>query len=218
MRRFLWTALASLLLLWVAGSPGHSATISVGDGFDYETISAAISNATDGDILLVAPGVYDTTRGESFPLRPTAAIAIRASSEDARPVIRTEHISRTFAFDNIDSATLEGLEITPGELTAFQIRSSTVTIRNSKTSNENAGQPQGLIDATDSVVELVGCQISHFLDMRNGSTISCTRSRLILKDCEFLTSTRTVGFGLLIRGDRCPEVILENSSFREMQP
>ncbi|MCA9427285.1 MAG: DUF1565 domain-containing protein, partial [Candidatus Omnitrophica bacterium] len=115
MRRFLWTALASLLLLWVAGSPGHSATISVGDGFDYETISAAISNATDGDILLVAPGVYDTTRGESFPLRPTAAIAIRASSEDARPVILTERLASTFFFTDIHSATLEGLEIIPGE-------------------------------------------------------------------------------------------------------
>ena len=129
MKVFIWTVWLSPLFILVADLPGHSATIPVGKGFEYETLSAAISAANQGDVLLVAPGVYDVTGGESFPLTPQVALTIRGSSSESRPTIRADVTPTVFFFYQLDAVILDSLEVLVGRGAAFRISSSTVEIR-----------------------------------------------------------------------------------------
>ena len=50
------------------GNDGSSATDEGGGVGPFQTISAAIAVAMDGDTVHIAAGTYDTALGESFPL------------------------------------------------------------------------------------------------------------------------------------------------------
>jgi len=212
-----WTVWTSAILLWVAGNSADAATLSVGRGLEFETLTAAIEDATDGDTLLVAPGVYDSTGGEVFPLRPMASLTIQAASPESRPVINIGLFARLLSFDGIKAATLQGVEVSTGIHSALVIRSSTVTIVDSSFRNSGPRLEGGLIDASDSDVGLIGCEIEYALDGRYGSTILCQNSRLRLKKCILKTRTQTVGFGIWIYGNYCPEIVLEDTIFYESE-
>ncbi|MCG3197315.1 MAG: hypothetical protein GHCLOJNM_01800 [bacterium] len=70
-----------LVLLSLSGST-EARTLSVGTGGEFDTLSAAVTASSTGDVIAVAEGVYDGTRGESFPIQFTHPIRITGPTEN----------------------------------------------------------------------------------------------------------------------------------------
>ena len=216
MNWILWTGRINLLLLWVAASSGHAATLSVGEGLEYETLSAAISNAATGDVLLVAPGVYDTTRGETFPLIPKAAITLRASDPGARPVIRGDGFTSHFIFDEIDAATLEGLEMYHAAASSVRIDSTTTAIIHSIIRDSRGSPGGGAIWAEDSRLDLIRSEITGNRSTRRGMAIRGTRCRLNIVECSIDGNPpENYLSGDIVYLEDCAELNLRKSTFEE---
>ncbi|NCC53694.1 MAG: hypothetical protein EOM20_21150, partial [Spartobacteria bacterium] len=75
-----------------------------------ETIAAAISVATDGDVILVSNGVYTL----SSVLTITNAITLRSANGPESTIINAGGVRRAFWIGNVSGATLAGFTITNG--------------------------------------------------------------------------------------------------------
>ncbi len=215
MKWALWTGCLGVLLLMVVDHPGHTATISVGEGLQYDTLSSAILDATNGDVLLVSPGVYDSTRGETFPLTPKATITIRAASEQTRPVIQVTSIQSVFLFSAIEGATLDGLEIHTGSRTGIQIQSSTVEVLHSRIQNNTKTLGGEVFQVSDSHLSLEGCSLEMNISSGRSGGIICTRSKLSLTDCEIHADAQNSVLGAAIFAELCPEITFRNTTLRQ---
>lgn len=104
-------------LLYVFGVPGgHTWTWHVPD--DLETIKEAIEYyACPGDTVRVAPGVYDTSSGEIFPISFfMSGVVLMSDSGPQATIIDGNSTGRVFACDNLDSTTvIAGFTITGGD-------------------------------------------------------------------------------------------------------
>ncbi|MCA9427512.1 MAG: DUF1565 domain-containing protein [Candidatus Omnitrophica bacterium] len=68
----------------LVSTTANGATLTVGEdeNSDYPTLTAAIANSSTDDTILVAPGVYDVTRGETFPILIEHSLSLIGSSSD----------------------------------------------------------------------------------------------------------------------------------------
>ncbi|MCA9442917.1 MAG: right-handed parallel beta-helix repeat-containing protein, partial [Candidatus Omnitrophica bacterium] len=213
MRSKLRATLISILLVQLGGE-SFAATLRVGPGggFDFSTLTAAVGNSATADVLLVAPGIYDTTRGESFPLTPNSAITIRASEPEARPVIRGDRFNTIFFLDEIGYATLDGLVISDAGFGAIVIDSVTTTIMDSIVRDSRRSSGGGAILAEDSKLVLLRTELTGNMATRTGMAIQCTRCEVSILD----SSVHHNPPDLFLAGDifhlvNCPEFVLKNS-------
>jgi len=102
---FLWTP-------WF----GDCATLTVGlsGGFDFQTLTEAVPSASAGDTIQVAEGVYDTTRGEVFPIRIEKPLSVVGSSSDEVIVNATGSESGCFVIDPQGGFLIAGMTICGG--------------------------------------------------------------------------------------------------------
>lgn len=215
MRRVVCAVCFTFTLQVLAPCCANSATYTIGEGGDFTTLTAALATAAAGDVLLVSPEVFDSTRGETFPLSPNGSVEIRSASPDARPVIRSDRFNSVFHFDSIDSATIDGLSIETGQRTAVQILSSTVTIvRSVLQSRAEPIQGNG-VRLVDSALLLKDCDLFFKLDDSSGSALSCLRSSLTVEHSTLGADTESfVLHGAILTADLSPSVNLRRSNFQ----
>ncbi|MCA9437735.1 MAG: right-handed parallel beta-helix repeat-containing protein, partial [Candidatus Omnitrophica bacterium] len=119
-----WLAVCSESATWTVGGGG---------GSDFETLSAALGAASASDTLLVAPGVYDTTTGEIFPLPLSDGVAIIAASSDNRPRVVGDREHPVIRCERLEGFLLDGLVIEGGgglDGAGISCATSVGTIRN----------------------------------------------------------------------------------------
>ncbi|MCA9442467.1 MAG: DUF1565 domain-containing protein, partial [Candidatus Omnitrophica bacterium] len=105
------------LFLWfISASIAHSATLTVGKGggFDHPSIASAVGASLAGDTILVAPGVYDTTGGETFPILLDKNLSLIGSSSDEVIVNATGSNRSVIGVNQVDNFEIAGLTITGG--------------------------------------------------------------------------------------------------------
>lgn len=83
---------------------------------EITTIKQAVEiTASYGDTVLVAPGVYDTTSGESFPINMKNGVVLMSEDGASATIIEAHSTNGVFNCDNCDSATvIAGFTITGG--------------------------------------------------------------------------------------------------------
>lgn len=83
---------------------------------DVPTIKQAVEDsAAYGDTVLVAPGVYDTTSGESFPINMTNGIILTSQSGASLTTIDANTTASVISCNNCDQSTeISGFTITGG--------------------------------------------------------------------------------------------------------
>ncbi len=83
--------LGALCALLGCFSAANADTLLAGDGEAFDSLTAALAAARDGDTILLVDGVYDQMR-ETFPIMVDKRVAIRAQ-EGATPVIRSPKLA-----------------------------------------------------------------------------------------------------------------------------
>lgn len=96
----------------LAGAEAQAATHSVPG--DFATITAAVSAAAPGDVIVVGPGTHSaSTTGESFPIFVTQDLTI-AGAGLGLTILDGENGSRIFDFDAPSGGRISGFTITNG--------------------------------------------------------------------------------------------------------
>ena len=105
--------ISTVILLLAAAAAAGAAVIRVPG--DYATIQEAIDNASQGDTVLVADGVYSPASGETFPITMKSGIVLRSENGPALTTIDACGTQDVIWFQNVDStASIEGFSITGG--------------------------------------------------------------------------------------------------------
>jgi len=159
--RYICTAVVATLVL--AGT-SFAATINV--PADYTTIQAAIDAASDGDVILVAPGTHTGTGNEVISVS-YKAITIKASGTPEETIIDGEGARRVCRFGGgIGAGTIiEGFTITGGygdggAGMVFGYSSPTITNCTISGNTSWPGDGGGIVCQYSSSPTFIGCTIS----------------------------------------------------------
>ncbi|UCG93095.1 MAG: DUF1565 domain-containing protein [candidate division WOR-3 bacterium] len=130
------------------------------------TIKQAVEvSASYGDTVLVAPGIYDTTSGESFPINMKNGVVLMSEAGAPTTIIDAQSTGRIFHCENCDSTTvIAGFTITNGSTTngggIFCIQSS-LEIRENIIINNTVTNSGGGICCSSSDPRIVKNTIAH---------------------------------------------------------
>ncbi|MHC4658337.1 MAG: S8 family serine peptidase [Planctomycetota bacterium] len=180
---------------------------------DPNAIQAAIDDAGDGDILIVAAGTYDG----NINLRGKAITVTSTNPEDpnivAQTIIDCQESGRGFIFNSGEEADtiVDGLAIINGSVTGengggiYIDSNSSPTLRNLIISNcsATAADPNGggngggiYVDADTSPV-FVNCTVTNCTADSNGGGAYCdVNSSAVFKHCTFIENSAVLGGGL----------------------
>lgn len=133
-------------VIFVNPSTGNDVATNGSEAAPYKTISFALRQAKAGNIIQLAPGNYDSSNGEQFPLIVPANVTLRGDEGSKGQGIQITggggYTSRTFAAQNIsilgnNNATITGLTVTnPNQRgTAVWVESTNPTITNNTFTN-----------------------------------------------------------------------------------
>lgn len=187
------------LNLFVNASSGHdSNNDGLSSGNAFKTITRALQESVQGSTIHIAPGIYDTTLGESFPLVVPVAnvgligsdpVATRIDAEQTARVL--ESVGRgNFRVENL---TLEnGSELfgsglyVPATITTV---TNSMIINNEFSANDNANRGVGLL-AWNAPLMLFDSIITNNLyegtSRSSGGGLFAERVDLTMKGCLFL--------------------------------
>lgn len=133
-------------VIFVNPSTGNDAATNGSEAAPYKTISFALRQARAGSIIQLAPGNYDSSNGEQFPLNIPANVTLRGDESSKGQGIQITggggYTSRTFAAQNItilanNGVTITGVTVTnPNQRgTAVWVESTNPTITNNTFTN-----------------------------------------------------------------------------------
>ncbi len=133
-------------VIFVNPSTGNDVATNGSEAAPYKTISFALKQAKAGNIIQLAPGNYDSSNGEQFPLNIPANVTLRGDESSKGQGIQITggggYTSRTFAAQNItilanNGVTITGVTVTnPNQRgTAVWVESTNPTITNNTFTN-----------------------------------------------------------------------------------
>jgi predicted outer membrane repeat protein len=175
------------------GSAPVTIIVDAAGGGDYATIGAAINASSEGDTILVAPGVYagDGNRDLDFE---GVNVVLRASSARDSTVIDCGGEGRAFHFHSGESAAsvVEGFIIKNGSAAqggAIRCEGASptingVTFRSNTTSREGGALFFRESSSTLTDVAFTGNSIEG-ANVRNGGAIHCDRSSIVIEGAAF---------------------------------
>lgn len=113
MKKLMNTILPLILLVVITNAYSRTITVGHDAGYDYQTITAALSAAVSGDVILVADGTYSADTGESicFPMKD--GVTLKRATPDIRPTL-LGHIDQPVIYSEATGAKVEGFTITGG--------------------------------------------------------------------------------------------------------
>ena len=190
--------------------------LSVGFGeilhvpYDYSTIQVAINTASEGDTIMVAPGIYSPlTNNEVFPIEILTSVHLIGASEELT-VIDAQQSGTVFIINNCENNTISNLTITNGlgvnggGMIVFNSNSifQHLTITNNTSYNNGGG-----IYLLESSPLLNHITISHNIS-NNGGGIYIRSSSPILNHLTISNNVSEEGQGIMLYNSDC---ILTNS-------
>jgi len=184
------TLVLSFLLLQSSSLAG-TITVGHGDGYDSQTITAALTASASGDTILVASGVYDATSGETFPLSLKSGISLIGDMVDGMPVIRGDGKHSVVVVEDADLVTAAGFIIREGSCTrggGISSVSSSMTVIDCKIVQNHAHFGGGATYLEDSTAEMYRCDFSENEvsgTASRGGGLESVRSFVCLRDCVF---------------------------------
>jgi hypothetical protein len=194
--------LASLALLVLAFAPATRATI-VRVPEDRPTITDALTAATAGDVISVAPGTYSARSGESFPLVLSGHTVILEGDGVGQCTLDGEGTSRLLVFESGDASIVRGLNLvggyTDGAGGAILVSNASPEIAHVRFSRNRAEAGGDAVAVDRGEPSIRNC-----LFTANGGdrgTIKVDRGAPVI---EFCTLHGNGGAGLLIGGEADP--------------
>jgi len=180
----------AVIVLLICRLPAYSETLTVGhgEGFDHQTIAAALVASAWGDTILVAAGIYSSTSGELFPLEMKSGVTLISEAADSQTHILGDCVHSVFASEDVDSATVAGFKISSGSATrggGIYIISSTVAMIDCSIMYNQAQFRGGGIYAENASTTLERCTISsnESVPGGHGGGMYCSNSVLSLRRC-----------------------------------
>ena len=185
-------AVTLLFLLTSAQAYARTITVGHGDLFDHQSITAALTEATWGDSIVVATGVYSVTSGESFPLEMKSGVSLVKKFGDSLPEIRGDMSHSVLCFENVVAATVTGITIRDGSATrggGVTAVASSFTLKGCKIVDNYAISRGAGIYVDGSSLTGIECNISgnrSFPSLSQGGGVfgQGYASEYILVDCE----------------------------------
>ncbi len=114
MKKLILIIAALTLLIFITNAYSRTITVGHDAGYDYQTITAALSAAVSGDVILVADGTYSADTGESicFPMKD--GVTLKRATPDIRPTL-LGHTDQPVIYSEATGAKVEGFTITGGD-------------------------------------------------------------------------------------------------------
>jgi len=176
-----------ILFCFLLTTTGFCATLTVGHGpgFDSPTVTAAIESANEGNTLLIAEGVYDSTHGETFPLNLKAGLCLVSADPERHASLVGDASGPVVTLKNVYNCLLNGIRVAGGrarfgggilvELSSLTLRNC-VLEENEAVWSEEARQGGGgsAVYSNSSVVSVENCWIRENLSSDLGSTLGFT--------------------------------------------
>jgi len=165
---------ACISLLTGIGCSAATITVDPNGSADYTTIQAAINDANNFDMVIVADGTYTGVGNRDIDFLGKA-ITVRSANGPENCIIDCQDSGRGFYFHNNESpdSVLDGLTITNGDVDDYislgggiRIDSSSPTIKNCVISDNSADSYLGVaagggISLTESLSLIDNCIISN---------------------------------------------------------
>ncbi|GMU80447.1 MAG: hypothetical protein AMXMBFR47_03180 [Planctomycetota bacterium] len=157
------------------------------------TIQAGVDAAADGDIVILADGLY-TDFADRWIRYYGKRITVRSANGPANCIIDALDNGRAFQFDSGETAesVLEGITIrnghvreTPGPGGAILCTSSSPTIRNCVFTNNRGNVNGGAIHVLVGAPLITGCTFTGNSADSNGGAISIGNGNATIVDCTF---------------------------------
>lgn len=148
-------------------------TVGHGTEYQYQTITAAMAVAEDGDQIVVADGTYNMTNPqfpETFPIDMKPGITLQRASEEYMPVIDAEQ----------SGSVLDCNDLIPGNMClidGFRIT--------------GAGGAGHGISINNAVVTIRSCYVTDNISSTNGAGISIWDSDVLLENCMIYNNSST---------------------------
>jgi len=170
------------LFLLMLASPSFATDISVGHGpgYDFQTITGAISAAHTGDDILVAMSTYSVASGETFPLTLKNGVRLTRAAASSSPII---------------DATGSGKYVISGQGLQMSTEVSGFTIRGGNATGAGSHSNGGGFYLDNASILIADCIIERNRASENGGGVSCINySSPTLYQCT-IRLNEAVGFG-----------------------
>jgi len=207
-----------LLVMFVFASISGAKTITVDcNGFaDYNEISSAIEDANDGDIIIVANGIYTGPANKNLDF-DGRQIVLKSINGPAKTVIDCENDGRAFYFHNYETqqSKVVGFTITNGDVNdyhggAILIEAAGPTIENCIIKNNHTAYAGGAIFYTnDTAVPLEpiikNCMILQNQSVYSGGGIYSENGDIAIVNCVVAKNISGLfGGGITVLSDYAP--------------
>ena len=145
----------------------------------FPTISEALNEALDGDVIEIAPGIYSrSSNGEQFPLELRGRRLVLRGAGAWRTILDAGGAARHFRFSEGDSSTLEDAALVGGF----------------------ANDDGGAIRGDDSFTRIRRVRILNCESREEGNAIAFSRSKATLENV-LVTSNGPSGTAVLLEQD-----------------
>ncbi|MCK4513375.1 right-handed parallel beta-helix repeat-containing protein [bacterium] len=211
-----WIKATVLLALLPSVAATTIITVDQGGGGDYHTLAEGLAAASNGDTVLVGPGLYvgPQNRDLSFFGRD---IVLLSEEGSAATVIDCEHLSRAFTFNSGEGyqAVVEGFTLTNGYAQhdtlnpyegyggAIHCYNSNPTLRDLAfvgNSSDNEGGALSCLYLESSAITVSDCRFESN-SSHHGGAVTAKYSRMRFFDCSFSNNTGENWGGALLLDD-----------------
>ena len=209
-RTLILTLIATLFAVSTIATAGVQDTVVVGDGADYESISAAIDaieveDSSDGYIILVLPGTYFLDDLSIIAIEPLAGpLRIQAASGPGTVAIDGVGNYRCIQSEDVD-LTLVDLTLQNGYASdhgaGIHCDGGSLTLQGVTLANCSAESHGGGLYAIWAAVEINDSEFDSCTSDGNGGGVHCEHEELTLTDTDFNNCSASSWGGALAHGD-----------------